>query len=125
MLVGMLEVLKASTRQPEGMSNVRMMESREAVMSQRESGEKATSRIRPRKPVISRTTRRVSMSMRRTERSSQTTASRPLSRWRVREVMVELMARTFRGRAVWKSKNWWKGVGQETISLCAERYEYR
>jgi len=41
MLVGMLVVLKASTRQPEGMSKVRMMESSEAVMSHRESGEKA------------------------------------------------------------------------------------
>jgi hypothetical protein len=40
MLVGMLVVRKASTRRPEGISNVRITESSEATMSHRESGEK-------------------------------------------------------------------------------------
>lgn len=40
MLVGTLGVLNASINRPVGMSNVRMMESRDATTSQRESGEK-------------------------------------------------------------------------------------
>jgi len=40
MLVGTLGVLNASINRPVGMSNVRMMESRDATTNQRESGEK-------------------------------------------------------------------------------------
>ena len=41
MLVATLEVRKASTRRPEGISNVRMMESNDVVINHRESGENA------------------------------------------------------------------------------------
>jgi hypothetical protein len=41
MLVATLPVLNASMRRPLGTSNVRMIESRDVVTSQRESGENA------------------------------------------------------------------------------------
>lgn len=41
MLVAMLDVRKTSIRRPEGISNVRIIESRDVVINQRESGENA------------------------------------------------------------------------------------
>ena len=41
MLVATFDVRKASIKRPEGISNVRMTESKDVVISQRESGENA------------------------------------------------------------------------------------
>jgi hypothetical protein len=106
-LVATLGVLNASINRPVGISNVRMMESKAAATSHRESGEKVysillsrraragkkqprtTSSIRPRNPFSSLTILRVSMSTIRRTRSSQITASRPLSRCSRIEVAAE------------------------------------
>ena len=97
-LVAILAVRKASIRRPEGISNVRIIESSDVVMSHRESeenvyarcyrdwgngssiGEPTRSKTRPLNPPNSRTILRVSISTRRTTRSSHVTARRPLSR---------------------------------------------
>jgi len=123
-----LGVLNALINRPEGMSNVRMMESRDAATSQRESGEKAypvplsqrselepkgkprtTSSIRPRNPFSSLTTLRVSMSTIRTTRSSQITASRLLSRCSRIDVAADGSTKASSSWVVWKSKNWEEG----------------
>lgn len=121
-LVVTLGVLNASINRPVGISNVRMMESRAAATSQRESGEKVcqiylsrkdtwnegsqtTSRTRPRKPFSSLTVLRVSMSTIRTTRSSQITAKRPLSRCKRIDVAAHGNTRVSSSRVVWKSKN--------------------
>jgi hypothetical protein len=126
MLVATLDVRNASIRRPVGTSKVLITESRELATSQRESGEKVCkvpqrlryrnkgrknltmSRIRPWKPLSSRTTLRVSMSMIRTTMSSQTTASKPLSRCSNIETAVDGSASVCSNFVVWKSKNYFK-----------------
>lgn len=124
MLVAMLAVRKASIRCPEGMSNVLIIESSDVIMSHRESeenvyarcsdeirtlgqgiGELTRSRTRPLNPLNSRTILWVSVSKRRTMRSSHVIASRPLSRWRVIEMMAAGMMTVCSRFDVWKSKN--------------------
>jgi hypothetical protein len=63
------------------------------------------SRIRPLNPRSSRTTRRVSMSTRRTTRSSHVTQSRPLSRFRLSAVTDESSWTSCTSVVLWKSKN--------------------
>ena len=102
-----------------------MIESRDVTISHLESDENAwwshcqkcvdhstrkvhtISRMLPLKPPISRTIRLVSISMIRTVRSSQTTASRPLSCWSsIDEQLVGNMS-VCSSFVVWKSKNCW------------------
>ena len=71
------------------------------------------SRIRPPKPLNSRTTRRVSMSMRRMTRSLQMAASILLSLWRMMESTEAGRTSVYSKLAVWKSKNF----GKSTMSV--------
>lgn len=85
---------------------MRIVESSDVAISQRESGENAASNIRPLNPLSSLTTRRVSMSTSLMARSSQVTDKRPLSRCSSRAVTEESSCSCASCLVEWKSKNW-------------------